>query len=203
MYNKFVKILQKTIREFFGKDAQQSPDYGRIINARQFDRLQKLIDAERGHVTFGGSTDREDLYIEPTLVENVNWQSPSMEDELFGPILPIMSYKDLPLAIHEVRKLPKPLAAYLFSENDKAVDYFLQELPFGGGCINDVNMHVGNSHLPFGGVGPSGVNAYHGKASFENFTHAKSILQRSSKLATNLLFPPYNQKVKLVRAMLK
>ena len=197
VYNKFVKILQTTIREFFGKDAQQSPDYGRIINARQFDRLQKLINAERGHVTFGGSTDRVDLYIEPTLIEKVNWQSPSMEDELFGPILPIMSYKDLPLAIHEVRKLPKPLAAYLFSENNKAVDYFLQELPFGGGCINDVIMHVGNSHLPFGGVGPSGVNAYHGKASFENFTHAKSILQRSSKLANKPSIPTVQSKSKI------
>lgn len=203
VYKKFIKIMQKTINAFFGKDAQQSTDYGRIINVRQFDRLKKILDAETGNITFGGTTDRDDLYIEPTIIENVTWQSPVMEDELFGPLLPVMPYKELPLAIHQIRQLPKPLAAYLFSENEKAVDYFLQELPFGGGCINDVITHVGNSYLPFGGVGPSGVKAYHGKASFENFTHPKSILKRSSKLANSLLFPPYKQKVKLVRTILK
>jgi aldehyde dehydrogenase (NAD+) len=200
---KFSKIMKKTIREFFGVDAQKSADYGRIINERQFDRLQKLIDQERQTVTFGGSTDREDLYIEPTILENITWNSPSMEDELFGPILPILTFKELPQAIHEIRKLPKPLSAYLFSENEKAIAYFLQELPFGGGCINDVITHVGNTYLPFGGVGPSGVNSYHGKASFENFTHAKSIMQRSNKLANSLLYPPYKQKVKLVRSIMR
>lgn len=200
---KFSKLMKKTIREFFGEDAQQSADYGRIINVRQFDRLQQLLDRERATVTFGGGTEREDLYIEPTVLENVNWASPSMEDELFGPILPILTYRELPQAIHEIRRLPKPLSAYLFSENEKAMEYFLQELPFGGGCINDVITHVGNSHLPFGGVGPSGVKAYHGKSSFENFTHAKSIMQRSNKLANSLLFPPYKQKVKLVRTIMK
>lgn len=200
---KFTKILKKTIRAFYGEDPQQSPDYGRIINTRQFDRLQNLLDLERATVTLGGCTDREDLYMEPTILENVNWQSPAMEDELFGPILPILTYEQLPKAIHEIRQLPKPLSAYLFSENEKAIDYFLQELPFGGGCVNDVITHVGNSHLPFGGVGPSGVKAYHGKASFENFTHPKSIMHRSNKLANSLLYPPYKQKVKLVRTIMK
>ncbi|MGN7477130.1 aldehyde dehydrogenase [Solibacillus silvestris] len=200
---KFTRLLKKTIREFFGDDPQQSPDYGRIINARQFDRLQNILDKERDTVTFGGRTEREDLYMEPTILEHITWDHPSMEDELFGPILPIMTYEQLPRAIHEIRQLPKPLSAYLFSENEKAVSYFLQELPFGGGCINDVITHVGNSHLPFGGVGPSGVKAYHGKASFENFTHPKSIMQRSNKLANSLLYPPYKQKVKLVRTIMK
>ena len=200
---KFTKILKKTIRAFYGEDPQQSPDYGRIINTRQFDRLQHLLDLERATVTLGGRTDREDLYMEPTVLENIDWQSPSMEDELFGPILPIMTYEQLPKAIHEIRQLPKPLSAYMFSENEKAIDYFLQELPFGGGCVNDVITHVGNSHLPFGGVGPSGVKAYHGKASFENFTPPKSIMHRSNKLANSLLYPPYKQKVKLVRTIMK
>ncbi|MER2190928.1 MAG: aldehyde dehydrogenase [Solibacillus sp.] len=200
---KFVKLLKETIREFYGNNMQSSVDFARIINVRQFDRLQKIIDAEKANITFGGLTDREDLYIEPTIVEDASWQSPSMEDELFGPILPILTYTQLPRAIHEIRQLPKPLSAYLFTENDNAMDYFLDELPFGGGCINDVITHVGNTHLPFGGVGPSGVKAYHGKASYENFTHPKSIMQRSSKLANGLLFPPYNQKVKLVRTIMK
>ncbi|WP_346235499.1 aldehyde dehydrogenase [Lysinibacillus telephonicus] len=203
VYNKFMKIMKKTITQFYGKDAQKSKDYGRVINERQFNRLQELLEAEKNQITFGGRTDKKDLYIEPTILENISWNSPIMEDEIFGPILPIISYEDLNMAIHQIRKLPKPLAAYFFSENKKAIDFFLQELPFGGGCINDTVTHVANPYLPFGGVGPSGVNAYHGKASFENFTHAKSIMKRSSKLANNLLFPPYKQKVKLVRKMLK
>lgn len=203
IYEKFVKELQKSIEQFYGKDAQKSGDYGRIVNNRQLNRLQKLLEAEKENITFGGKVDVDDLYIEPTILENINWSSPIMEDEIFGPILPIMQYDNLKYTIHQIQKLPKPLAAYFFSEHEKAIEYFLEELPFGGGCINDTVTHVANPYLPFGGVGPSGVNAYHGKASFENFTHPKSIMKRSSKLANNLLFPPYKQKLKLVRTMLK
>ncbi len=203
VYPKFIKILQKTLKQFYGKNPQASEDFGRIINERQFRRLEALLEREKEQITFGGKTDVNDLYIEPTIVENVNWQSPIMEDEIFGPILPVMAYEDLPRVIHCIRQLPKPLAAYLFSENEQAIAYFLEELPFGGGCINDVVTHVGNPHLPFGGVGPSGVKAYHGKASFENFTHSKSVLHRSNKLANGLLYPPYKQKVKLVRTIMK
>jgi len=203
VYDRFMKILKETIRSFYGKNPLKSPDYGRIVNLRQFDRLQQIIKEERDAITFGGRIDRDDLYIEPTIIEYVKWTSPSMQEELFGPILPVMMYSDLPLAIHQIRQLPKPLEAYFFSEHEKATQYFLEELPFGGGCINDTITHVGNLHLPFGGVGPSGVKAYHGKASFENFTHAKSILKKSSKLETNVLFPPYNQKVKIVRSIMK
>ncbi|QPQ37173.1 aldehyde dehydrogenase [Lysinibacillus sp. JNUCC-52] len=203
IYDRFMKLLKDTVRSFYGKNAIKSPDYGRIVNDRQFDRLQKILVEERDTITYGGRTDRDDLYIEPTIIEYVKWSSPSMQDELFGPILPVMVYDDLRLAIHQVRQLPKPLAAYFFSEHEKAIQYFLEELPFGGGCINDTVTHVGNQHLPFGGVGPSGVNAYHGKASFDNFTHPKSILKKSSKLETNILFPPYKQKVKLIRTIMK
>lgn len=201
--DKFVHLLKKTIIEFFGEDAQNSPDYGRIINARQFDRLKELIQKEGQHISAGGRIDSEDLYIEPTLLEDITWQDPSMEDEIFGPILPIMTYDRLETAIRQIRKLPKPLSAYFFSENEKAIKYFLEELPFGGGCINDTISHVGSSHMPFGGVGPSGMNAYHGKASFETFTHAKSILKKSTKFPINIVFPPYKNKVKLVRSLLR
>lgn len=203
VYEKFVKTLKNTITDFFGRDSQQSQDYGRIINQRHFARLQQLIESEKEQITFGGKYDKDDLYIEPTILENIQWTSPVMEDEIFGPILPIMPYESLKDVFQKIRKLPKPLAAYFFSEHEKAINYFLQELPFGGGCINDTISHVGNPYLPFGGVGPSGVNAYHGKASFENFTHPKSIMKRSSKFANNLVFPPYKQKVKLVRSILK
>lgn len=203
VYDRFMKLLKDTVRSFYSKNAIKSPDYGRIVNVRQFDRLQKILIEERDTITYGGRTDRDDLYIEPTIIEYVKWSSPSMQDELFGPILPVMVYDDLRLAIHQIRQLPKPLAAYFFSEHEKAIQYFLEELPFGGGCINDTVTHVGNQHLPFGGVGPSGINAYHGKASFDNFTHPKSILKKSSKLETNILFPPYKQKVKLIRTIMK
>ncbi|QCR31610.1 aldehyde dehydrogenase [Lysinibacillus sp. SGAir0095] len=203
IYDKFIKELQKSIVQFYGVDASESNDYGRIVNSRQFNRLQGLLEKEKENITFGGKFDAENLYMEPTILENIEWSSPIMEDEIFGPILPIMKYDNLKYALHQIQKLPKPLAAYFFSEHEKAIDYFLEELPFGGGCINDTVTHVANPYLPFGGVGPSGVNAYHGKASFENFTHPKSIMKRSSKLANNLLFPPYKQKLKLVRTMLK
>lgn len=201
--DQFIKLLTQTIKDFYGKDAQTSPDYGRIINAKQFNRLKQLISQEGQNIVAGGNVDEEDLYIEPTLLEGVSWNSPSMEDEIFGPILPILTYDRLETAIRQVRKLPKPLSAYLFSENDNAIQYFLEELPFGGGCINDTVSHVGSSHMPFGGVGSSGMNGYHGKYSFEAFTHAKSILKKSTKIPLNLVFPPYKNKVKLVKSLLR
>ncbi|TQE91324.1 aldehyde dehydrogenase [Ureibacillus terrenus] len=203
IHDRFIQRLKKTIVRFYGKDPQKSKDYGRIINERHFDRLAKLLQSEKHNIVFGGRADRSDLYMEPTIFKNIRWDSPIMEDEIFGPLLPVIQYEDLAAAIGRIRKLPKPLAAYLFSENGRHIDYFIRELPFGGGCINDTVTHVANIHLPFGGVGPSGINRYHGKASFETFTHAKSIMKRSSKFANDLLYPPYNQKVKLVRKVLK
>lgn len=201
--DQFIKLLKQTLKDFYGQDVQTSPDYGRIINAKQFDRLEQLISQEGQHIVAGGHVDKEDLYIEPTILDGISWNSPSMEDEIFGPILPILSYDRLETAIRQIRKLPKPLSAYLFSENDKAIQYFLEELPFGGGCINDTVSHVGSAHMPFGGVGSSGMNGYHGKYSFEAFTHAKSILKKSTKLPLNLVFPPYKNKVKLVKSLLR
>ena len=107
------------------------------------------------------------------MLDRVTWNSPSMEDEIFGPVLPILEYDNLGEVIHRIRQLPKPLAAYMFTENEQAANYFIESLPFGGGCINDTISHVGNTNLPFGGVGSSGMNAYHGKDSFDVFTHAK------------------------------
>lgn len=157
----------------------------------------------QSEVLIGGQQDPEDLYIAPTVLQDVKWNSPIMEDEIFGPIMPILVYEDLETAIRLIKKKPKPLAAYLFSESDKAVDYFLENLPFGGGCINDTITHVGSLHLPFGGVGESGMGNYHGRASFDCFTHPKSILKRSTKLANNVLFPPYKKKVALVKTIMR
>lgn len=199
----FKKKLQKTIKEFYGENVQDSPDFSRIVNTRQFDRLQSLLDEARDHVYSGGKSDRDDLYIEPTIIEIDDFQHPLMGDEIFGPLLPILTYSDLSQAIYQIRKLPKPLAAYFFSEHEKAQDYFVEAFPYGGGCINDTITHVGSVSLPFGGVGTSGMGSYHGKASFDQFTHQKSILKKGTKLPINLLFPPYNSRVKLVKTVLR
>lgn len=199
----FIRQIKKTLAKFYGVNPQQSKDYGRIINERQFDRLQALVHQQQGEILFGGEADREDLYIAPTVLQDITWESPIMQEEIFGPILPILVYSDLSQVISKIKERPKPLAAYFFSETEKAIQYFLDELPFGGGCINETITHVGSLHLPFGGVGESGAGNYHGKSSFEAFTHQKSILKRSSKLATNLLYPPYKQKTALVKTILR
>lgn len=198
-----MKEMKNTIRDFYGKDSAKSPDYGRIINEKHFDRLVQLLEREKGQILVGGQVDRQERYISPTLLDGVAWDSPSMEEEIFGPILPIITYKHLGEVIHRLRQMPKSLAAYLFSENDKAQEYFLANLSFGGGCINDTISHVANIHLPFGGVGASGMNAYHGQASFELFSHKKSIMKRNSKIPVRIGFPPYGNKVSVIKKILK
>lgn len=199
----FISKLIETIQKFYGGNPSQSKDYGRIINERQFDRLAGIIEKEWPQIIHGGDFDRSSLYIEPTIIDRVTWESQSMEDEIFGPILPIMEYDNLADAIQGIRQLPKPLAAYMFTENEEAANYFIESLPFGGGCINDTVSHVGNTNLPFGGVGSSGMNAYHGKASFNGFTHAKAMMQRSTKIPVRLALPPYANKLKLVKPLLR
>ncbi|MCG7342680.1 aldehyde dehydrogenase [Sporosarcina sp. ACRSL] len=201
--NKLLKEIINCIRAFYGEDSSKSVDYGRIVNGKHFDRLTEIIEKEKGHIVFGGISDRDDLYISPTLLDGVSWDGPAMEGELFGPILPILTYENLGEAIHRIRELPKPLAAYMFSENEKAQQYFLENFSFGGGCINDTVSHVGNIHLPFGGVGASGMNAYHGKASFDLFTHSKSIMKKSTKVPIQIGYPPYGNKLSMVKSFLR
>lgn len=198
-----IERIIEAIEKFYGENVMESPDYGRIINERQFDRLASMISKEWPQIIYGGDVDTAKLFIEPTLLDGVTWESPSMEDEIFGPILPIMEYDHLGEVLHRIRQLPKPLSAYMFTENEQAANYFIESLPFGGGCINDTVSHVGNTNLPFGGVGSSGVNAYHGKASFDVFTHAKAMMRRSTKIPMRLALPPYENKLKLVKPLIR
>ncbi|MER2089320.1 MAG: aldehyde dehydrogenase [Sporosarcina sp.] len=200
---RLIKEMLITIRKFYGKDSSKSPDYGRIVSGKHFDRLVEIINKDREHVISGGDSDRSELFIEPTLLDNVSWNSASMEDEIFGPVLPILTYDNLGEALHRIRQLPKPLAAYMFTENGQAADYFIENLPFGGGCINDTIAHVGNVNLPFGGVGSSGISSYHGKASFETFTHAKSMMKKSTSIPMSIAFPPYGNKLKIVKPLIR
>ncbi|MBS7345355.1 MAG: aldehyde dehydrogenase [Caryophanon sp.] len=203
VHQKFVKLLQKAIRSFYGKEPKTSEFFGRIITKSQVERLANMLAQDRAHIVTGGEVDVTTQYVAPTIVDNVSWDAATMQEEIFGPILPIIVYDDLPTALHEAKRLPKPLAAYFFSEHNGAIEYFTQNFPFGGGCINDTIMHVGNTKLPFGGVGPSGSGTYHGYASFECFTHAKSMMKRSTKINPSILYPPYSStEVAIVKTLL-
>ncbi|MBD1937855.1 aldehyde dehydrogenase [Microcoleus sp. FACHB-68] len=192
--------IENCIKEFYGEDPAKSPDYGRIINPKQFDRLAGLL--KDGEIITGGKTNREDRYIAPTVIDQVSWDAPIMEDEIFGPILPVLEYTDLTDAITKINDRPKPLALYLFSKNKEKQQRVLQETSSGGVCINDTVMQVGVSELPFGGVGNSGIGSYHGKASFDTFSHQKSVLKRSFLLDLDWRYAPYQGKLDLLKKII-
>ncbi|WP_260984747.1 aldehyde dehydrogenase [Paenibacillus xylanexedens] len=198
-----IDAMKATIVNFFGTDIQRNKDYGRIVNKSHFKRLTALIERDRDQVIYGGTSDEEDRFIEPTLIDAESWNAATMEDEIFGPILPIISYGHLDEAISNIVKRPKPLALYLFTSDSAVQDKVLNEVSFGGGCINDTITHVANPRLPFGGVGHSGIGSYHGRYSFETFSHMKSVLKKSTKLNPHMLYPPYNNKLNLIKRLLK
>jgi aldehyde dehydrogenase (NAD+) len=189
--------IKACIREFYGDDPAKSPDYGRIINARQFDRLAGLLG--EGTVIAGGQTNRDELYIAPTVIDGASWDAPVMEDEIFGPILPVFEYTDLTEAIAKVNERPKPLALYLFSKDKQKQERVLRETSSGGVCINDTVMQVAVTELPFGGVGNSGIGSYHGKASFDTFSHYKSVLRKSFLLDLKWRYAPYQGKLDFLK----
>lgn len=201
--DKLIDKMKEVITSFYGPDARQSKDYGRIVNERQFDRLASILDTDQANILFGGKRSREELYIEPTLLAAKSWSDAAMLDEIFGPILPIMGYHQLDDAIEVVNSHPKPLALYLFTEQNHVKKEVLSRVSFGGGCVNDTISHVANHHLPFGGVGNAGIGAYHGKYSFDLFSHTKSVMTKSTKLNIKFLFPPYGDKAKWVRKIMR
>ncbi|MGB9473320.1 MAG: aldehyde dehydrogenase family protein [Candidatus Acidiferrum sp.] len=189
----FVRESKKAVIELYGTDPKsRSDDYSRIISPKAVDRFVSLIDQSK--VVAGGSADREARYLDPTILYPVTWDDPIMEDEIFGPILPILTYKDMDAAIREVKKHPKPLSGFLFSRDQKAIDHFLASLSFGGGAINQVNIHLFIETMPFGGVGYSGIGHYYGKAGFDALTHAKSVLISPPDVAIQHLFPPCTEE---------
>ncbi len=198
---KFVDLFIKTTKEFFGEDPQKSPDLGRIINEKHFLRLTKLL--EKGNILMGGKTDINDLYIAPTLIDGVTADDPVMQGEIFGPILPIIEYEKLDDAIRFVNSRNKPLALYIFSEDKMYQERILNETSSGNASINECLMHVGQFELPFGGVGESGMGAYHGDVSFETFSHMKGILKKSTLSDFKQRFPPYTESgTKLIRKLI-
>ncbi|WP_312510415.1 aldehyde dehydrogenase [Chryseobacterium culicis] len=186
----FLEMLRKYIKEFgYEKDSEQ---YTRIINQRNFQRLVRLLDQEK--IYSGGQSDEAKLYIEPTILHHVDWNDEIMQEEIFGPLLPVISFQNYHAALNAVLALEKPLAAYLFTNNSEEKESFTRKLSFGGGCINDTVMHLSNDHLPFGGVGNSGTGNYHGKYGFETFSHQKAVLDKTTWGEPNIKYPPYSEK---------
>jgi aldehyde dehydrogenase (NAD+) len=195
-----INALKKYLEEFYGENPATSPDYARIIHQKHFHRLTNLLKC--GKVIIGGETKPEELYIAPTLLDNVSLEDAVMQDEIFGPILPIIEYTDINEAITLINSRPKPLALYLFSQNKNLQKRILQETSSGGVCINDTVMQVAVSSLPFGGVGDSGMGSYHGKASFNTFSHYKSVLQNSLPWDIDWRYAPYQGKLSLLKKII-
>ncbi|MDQ0268290.1 aldehyde dehydrogenase [Cytobacillus purgationiresistens] len=197
---KFIKEAKKAIEDLFTSDPIASGNFTKIVSEKHFNRLISFLD--NGDLAFGGTIDVEKLMIEPTILHEVTWNDPIMEDEIFGPILPIMEYKDLDEIIFKINERPKPLALYLFTESEKVQKEVLTHISFGGGCINDTVLHLSSPHLPFGGVGESGMGAYHGKGSFDVFSHEKSMLKQSTKFDLPFRYPSQNA-LKTIKRFIK
>ena len=192
--------IQKCVKEFYGDDPSQSPDYARLISRRHFERLEPLL--RDGKIVIGGQSNPEEKYIDPTVIDQVSWESPVMQDEIFGPILPVLEYTDLKEAIAQINARPKPLALYIFSKDKQKQKQVLQETSSGGVCINDTVMQFGVSTLPFGGIGDSGIGNYHGKFSFDTFSHYKSVLKKGFRFAPDWRYPPYKDKLSLLKRII-
>ncbi len=190
---KLAKALECAIRSLYGAEPLTSPDLCRIVNEKHFDRLLHLM--EYRDVACGGKHRREDLLIEPTVLQNVSRQDAVMQEEIFGPVLPIVNFDgDFDALLQDIEAQPRPLAAYLFTRDKGHEEKFLRRLRFGGGCVNDVVCHLATSKMPFGGVGESGMGSYHGRRGFETFTHEKSILKKSGKIDVKVRYAPYKDK---------
>lgn len=189
--NEFIQHLTTALKEFYGNDPAQSSSYSRIINDKHFLRLISLLNNDK--IIFGGEHNAEQKYIAPTLLDHVSWQDPIMQDEIFGPLLPIMTFEHIDEVINSVNQHPKPLALYLFTQDKHIEQRVFNEISFGGGCLNDCLLQAANPHLPFGGVGASGMGAYHGTHSFETFSHRKSIYKKRWQIDFKLEYPPYSE----------
>lgn len=199
--SKLINFLKEEITKAYGENPELSPDFARIINKKNWTRLFEMIDTTK--VVFGGFLDIENLYIAPTLIAENDSNSILMQEEIFGPLLPILTYDSYDDIDKIISKFEKPLSLYVFTENKKFAEKMIQNFSFGGGCINDTVIHFSNKRLPFGGVGHSGIGAYHGKSSFLTFSHQKGIVKKANWLDLPLRYAPYNEKLKIIKKILK
>ncbi len=195
---KFIGKLKEAMIDFYGLDPLTSKDYGRIINEDHLDRLLGLLDGE--DIVAGGIYDRENLKLMPTIVDGVDFDSKLMEDEILGPIIPILTYDDINPILYKIKTMPKPLAFYLFSEDERLIEKIMYNMEFGNGCVNDCIIEIASPYLEFGGVGESGMGGYHGYNSFVSFSNKKSIMETPSSMKANIKYPPYEDgKLNLIK----
>lgn len=187
-----VRELEVATRGFYGDDPKITPDFARVVNGRHLERLAKLL--ESGRPAFGGEIDAEQNYLAPTVLRDVAPDSPIMQEEIFGPILPVLTVADMDEAVEFVNSRDKPLALYVFTRDDAVEEKVLRETSSGGACVNGTIMHIMDTRVPFGGVGPSGQGAYHGRHSFETFSHRKAVLKRGFRFDLKMLYPPYSDR---------
>lgn len=201
VYDAFIVHLKAAIHELYMDNALKNPDYVRIVSERHFNRLVGFLD--EGKIIEGGNYDVQKLCIQPTLIADVDWNAKIMEDEIFGPLLPILKYNTIEEVVQVVQGRPHPLALYLFSEDKNIINKVIAEIEFGGGCINDVIYHIATAYLPFGGKGSSGMGAYHGKASFDTFTHYKSVLKQTNLFDIPFRYPNNKYGLKILKMLFK
>lgn len=201
MKSHFVAYLKEEITKAYGENPNDSPDFARIVNLKNWQRLVNMIDSEK--VIFGGQSDAAGCYIAPTLIEENSLETEVMKDEIFGPILPILVYEKEIEIEAIIAKYEKSLALYVFTENKSFSKKIIKKYSFGGGCINDTMIHFANKRLPFGGVGHSGIGAYHGSLSFDTFSHKKSIIKKANWLDLPTRYAPYNDKLSSIKKILK
>lgn len=199
--DKLLKLIVEEIHKQFGTEVKNSPDYSRVINTASLNRLKEYLND--GEIYYGGNFDITELYMEPTILTNVDVDSNVMTEEIFGPILPVIEFDNIQDIISFINKREKPLALYYFSENKKSINNILRCTTSGGATINDTVIHVANGNLPFGGVGNSGMGSYHGKASFDAFTHKRSVMERGIFVEFNVRFAPYKEKINILKKIMK
>ena len=201
VHDEFLRQLKTAIAELYGSEPLHNPNFTRIVSERHFERLSSFL--KNGEVYHGGKTNREKLMIEPTVLTEITWDDPIMEDEIFGPILPVLEYEKLSEMLDGIQQHPKPLSLYIFSENERIQEEVINSVSFGGGCVNDTVYHFASLHLPFGGVGPSGIGSYHGKGSFDTFSHKKSILKQTTRFDIPFRYPNVKNGLKKIKMFLK
>ena len=198
---KLLDGLTLAVRQFFGNNAEESYNYGKIINAKQFERIISYL--HQGTKVIGGKHNKENLFIEPTIITDVPLDAPVMKDEIFGPVLPVISFKTIDEAKNIIAQNPNPLSLYVFTSSVKKEKEWLESVPFGGGCINNASWHLTNHHLPFGGRGFSGMGNYHGKYSFDTFSHRKAVMKTPAWFDPAVKYPPFKEKLKLFKWVIR
>ncbi len=198
---KLVAALKEAIGRFYGEQPEESYNYGKIINEKQFSRLIAYLD--QGTIVHGGRTDKQQLFIEPTILDNVPLDAPVMQDEIFGPVLPLISFQTSEEALAVIAKHKNPLAFYVFTSNSRTEKKWLEGVAFGGGCVNNASWHLTNHHLPFGGRGFSGTGHYHGRYSFETFSHKKAVMKTPAWFDPAIKYPPFKGKLKLFKWVIR